>query len=225
MQIVICDKHELFAQAFSALLEARGHEVVACQTTLGDAVSFVPSGTDVVVTELNFPDAHGVSALSELRQVLPETPIAVLTGSNDYAEMNAALAAGADGVVMKTESVDEVERILLAITSPNFAKLRGSSTPEKALSRRVRALSKGNHRARDDLRPTSREVQVIELLARGATTEEIAERLDVRAATVRTHLRHVFVKMGVHSRVQLIAVAVREGLLNQVGSGSRRVLR
>ncbi len=219
MRIAICDRHELFAQAFSTLLEARGHEVVSCPTTLADAVSSVPAGTEVVVTELNLPDASGVSAITELREVLPDTPIAVLTGSNDYAEMSAALAAGADGAVMKTESVDEVERILLAVTSPMFAKLRGSSTPEKALSRRVRALSKGRHRTRKDQRPTCREIQVMELLAQGATTEAIAERLEVRAATVRTHLRHLFVKLGVHSRVELIAVAVREGLLDPVGSG------
>lgn len=222
MQLILCDPHAMFRDAFSSLLSVRGHDVIACTRALEEVMDLMTSAeadelsADVVVTEIAFPGVPEVTAITALRAAVPDTPIAVLTGESEPSRLRAALEAGADGVAIKTESVDEVERVLLHLSSPAFTKLRYSATPEKVWSRRSRSLMDQSIPSHVDQQPTPREREVINLLARGAGTPEIAEVLGVGTTTVRTHLQHLFIKLGVHSRLELVAFAIREGLVDDV---------
>lgn len=217
MRVVLWDHHAIFSQAFAALLTVRGHQVVAAPTSSAEAEILVSDHVtvpfDAVLMELELPDIAGTEAVQMLRRALPDLPIGILTSSTDVALLTDALEAGADGLALKTESVDEVERMLLRITSPLVVKLRHTAKPEQVWSRGAKALAHSSSKGRIDFQPTARELEVIDLLARGADTTQIAEVMTVRAATVRSHLRHLFVKMGVHSRLELVALAVREGLI------------
>jgi two-component system nitrate/nitrite response regulator NarL len=218
MRIILCDPHTLFSDAFSCLLPLRGHDVVARPRTVSDFVALASSSdgwapADVIVSDIDFPDIAGTVAVAKMRDLLPDVPIAILTGESGVSVLRAALDAGADGVAMKTESVDEVERLLLHLASPLFVRLRRSGNPEKVWSRRARALANQADRSSADDVPTPREREVIRLLARGESTCRIAQVMGVGTATVRTHLQHLFSKFGVHTRLELVAYAMRSGLI------------
>lgn len=219
MRIILCDPHAMFSDAFSSLLPLRGHDVVAQPRSVSEIADLASAWSDgevladVIVSDINFPDIAGTAAVAKMRALLPDMPIAILTGETGVSRLRAALDAGADGVAIKTESVDEVERLLLRLASPLFARLRRSGSPEKVWSRRARALANQSSRSSVDQLPTTRELEVIRLLARGESTSRIAEIMGVGTATVRTHLQHLFVKFGVHSRLELVAFAVRTGVI------------
>jgi two-component system nitrate/nitrite response regulator NarL len=219
MRIILCDPHAMFSDAFSCLLPMRGHEVIARPRSVSDfaALASLQSAgeppADVVVSDINFPDIAGTVAVAKIRDIVPDVPIAILTGETGVSALRAALDAGADGVAIKTESVDEVERLLLRLASPLFTRLRRCGNPEKVWSRRARALANQSDRSSVDDLPTPREREVIRLLARGESTCRIAQLMGVGTATVRTHLQHLFNKFGVHSRLELVAFAMRSGLI------------
>lgn len=228
MRILVCDQHAMFGEAFGSLLMSRGHEVAGRTASVADALEFIRDGEwepEVVVLDLDLPGTRHESAVGSLRRAAPDVAIAVLTGNTDVPGLCQALDDGADGVALKFESVDEVERLLFQITSTVFTKLRTTGQPEKVWSRRARALADQMARARMDDLPTPRERQVIELLARGESTAGIARIMGVGTATVRTHLQHLFIKLGIHSRLELVAFAVREGLVDGlvgVGAGTEQ---
>lgn len=218
MQIILCDPHAMFRDAFASLLPLRGHTVVARPRNVSELVALTSSSSedqpiaDVVVSEINFPDIAGTVAVAKIRDTFPDLPIAILTIETGISRLRAALDAGADGVAMKTESVDEVERVLLRLTAPTFVALRQNGSSGKVWSRRARALESQSSRTSVDQLPTARELEVIRLLARGESTSRIAQIMGVKTATVRTHLQHLFIKFGVHSRLELVAFATRTGL-------------
>jgi DNA-binding NarL/FixJ family response regulator len=174
---------------------------------------------DVIVTELYFPELSGTSVVSFVRGCCPGVPTVVLTGATDVTLLRSALDAGADGIALKTDGVDEVENLLGFLAGPLAARMHPS--PGKLWSKRARALlDRGRSRSFDE--PTARELDVIELLTLGKTTKQMAKELHVSMATVRTHLQHSFIKLDVHSRTELMAYAVRQGLLEGRPQRGRR---
>jgi two-component system, NarL family, nitrate/nitrite response regulator NarL len=221
MRIVLCDSHAMFAEAFSSLLAQRGHEVVARvrnPSELADLVRTHPRDlkADVVVTDIKFPGLQPEATIRFARAALPDTAITVLTAEASANELRALVAAGVDGIAFKTEGVDEVERVLARVASPLFQRLRSSAHPEVAWSRQARAADEHTRRSGVIERPTPRELEVIKHLAAGQSSATIAAELGMGVATVRTHLQHLFIKFGVHSRLELVALMMREGLFEQL---------
>jgi len=219
MRIVLLDPHAMFRDAFSCLLALRGHDVVARSGSVLDLLEWADDEpgddrlADVVVAELDLPDIPGTVAVGKIRAAFPNLPIAILTGETQLRPLRAVLDAGADGVALKTEGVDEVERVLLRLTSPLSGRRRQTDDPQKNWSRGARALAHRSSRSSANQLPTRRELEIIRLLVQGESTGQIGRIMGVRNATVRTHLQHLFIKFGVHSRLELVAFAVRTGLV------------
>jgi two-component system nitrate/nitrite response regulator NarL len=222
MRLLICDDHLMFSEALASLLKARGHTVVGCPTTPEGAVELSQEEeVDAIICDLHFPGIDGSRSVSFLRAARPDTPIVVLTADPDLRLLREAALGGADGIALKIEGVEELERVLLEVTSPLFTMARGSSPArERGWSRRARALDRGPSRYRMDELLTARERQVLEHLVRGDDTSAIATSLGVGTATIRTHLQNLFMKFGVHSRLELVAYAIRTGIV-RVENGSR----
>lgn len=228
MRVIVCDAQAMFNDAFSFLLQRRGHRVVARCRDVSEVLDFAsrsPDGAavaDIVISGLDFPDVSGDLAIGKMRAALPEVPIAILSGEIDHYQLRAAVDAGADGVAMRTDSADEVERLLLRLVFPPFETPGDKVAHEKAWSRRSRALADQAPRSCSERQPTPKELEIIRQLVRGESTTRIAQLMGVRTATVRTHLQHLFIKSGTHSRLELVAFAVRAGLVdghNQYSSG------
>jgi DNA-binding NarL/FixJ family response regulator len=161
---------------------------------------------DVVLMDLRMPDLDGAGATRQIRETLPDTNVLVLTTYADDNSLFPALEAGARGYLTKDADAEEIERAIRAV-----ADGRTHLDPQiqqrlvtTALTRRTRATIP------DDL--TSREIEVLKLIATGLSNAEIAASLVLSAATVKTHINHIFKKTGARDRAQAVRYAYDHGL-------------
>ena len=214
MRVSICDGHRTFCEGLASLLVSRGHAIVGCDVAVSEAVEAARSGRpDVVVTDLHVRDGHGHEVAGRLRSGLPFVPLVVLTGDPDIEQLRSALRSGADGFVFKKEGVDELERVMIGVVVSE-----GKTDGTQGRARPVWSPGTLAAQARQAPLPpvgiTRRGLAVMELLMLGADTTTMAKAMGIAPATVRTHIQNLFEQMGVHSRGELIAAAVRQGLVD-----------
>jgi DNA-binding NarL/FixJ family response regulator len=211
VRVVIADDHALFRDGLRSLLEAHGVTVVAEARDGREAVALARvHRPDVVLMDLAMPELGGLGATRLLTAELPQIAVVVLTASEDDADLFEAIKSGAQGFLPKDlearrffELLDGVTRGEPALTPALARKLLGAfARPEPAPPAR----------AADAL--TEREREVLELLVEGVTSNrELAQRLFVSENTVKYHLRNILDKLHVQNRAQVIAYAVRHGLV------------
>jgi len=206
-RVLIVDDHEVLAASLAQVLD---HEpdltVVGSAGTLEKARALLATAApDVVLLDHRMPDGDGVEAIPELLALRPEASIVVLTATTADHVLIAAIDGGASGFVSKTRGLDEV-------TSAVRAAAAGESviSPEM-LARLLPRLHRREAEPRDTL--TDREREVLQLLAEGLSNAAIAERLVVSVHTVRNHVANLSTKLGAHSKLEALSIAVREGLL------------
>ena len=181
-------------------------EVVA---EAGDAAAAVAraveASPDLVLLDVRMPGS-GLAALWEIAARVPDARIVMLTVSEDDDDLFAALRAGADGYLLKDIDPRRLPEALYDVYAGNTA------VPRRLVARMVEEFREGDPRRRaiatlDELRSrlTSREGQVLDLLARGKTTGEIAERLVLSASAVRAHIASIVRKLGVRDRAEAVA--------------------
>jgi two-component system nitrate/nitrite response regulator NarL len=201
MRIVICDDHRLLLEALASALAARGYTVEAATSTPEDAVTSVRlHDPDVLLLDLGFPDGDGLDAAREVLAHHPRTKVVVLTGSTELPPLRTALELGVAGYVRKDSRVGEI------IEAIERAR-RGEGAVDESLVRRLGRSANGAAPPRtpgDEL--TSRERDIVRLLGEGLNTSEIVEMLGISGSTVRSHIQAILSKLGVHSRVQAVAV-------------------
>ena len=206
-RVLIVDDHEVLAASLSQVLD---HEpdltVVGAAGTLEKArAQLATERPDVVLLDHRLPDGDGVEAIPDLLALRPEASIVVLTATTADHVLVAAIEGGASGFVSKTRGLDEV-------TSAVRAAAAGESviSPEM-LARLLPRLHRRAAEPHDKL--TEREREVLQLLAEGLSNAAIAERLFVSVHTVRNHVANLSNKLGAHSKLEALSIAVREGLL------------
>jgi two-component system nitrate/nitrite response regulator NarL len=201
MKIVICDDHRLFADSLGALLSVRGHEIVALADRPAEAVRIVESReVATCVMDLSFRDEPIDVALEVIRQLGSQVEVIVLTGHDDDHHRRACLEAGAAAFASKSTCGDD----LVSLIEGGIDSADGNAGPRTEQAGRGASV----------YFLTEREREVLDSLAEGHSTAIIAERLGVRAATARSHVQSVLMKLGVHSRVAAVAFAVERGLVD-----------
>jgi DNA-binding NarL/FixJ family response regulator len=160
---------------------------------------------NVVLMDLRMPHTDGVSAIRQLTEQSPETRVLVLTTYSDDSDVLAAIDAGATGYLLKDAPREELLR-----------GVRAAARGESVLSPSVAATLLGRVRAPQREAPLSpRELEVLQMIARGATNREAAKQLFISEATVKTHLIHVYAKLGVNDRAAAVAAAYEQQLLGR----------
>lgn len=204
MRVVLCDDHRLFVEPVAAALRMRGDEVIVA-TTPADAISAVARHEpDVCVMDLRFADGDGIEAVATLCLRHPSCRVVVLSGSEDPRDAEAALDAGAVGVLHKTQSVSEIFDALDRVAAGDELATPAAPRPVVSDERsRMRELIHGL---------TVRERQVLGHLVEAQDTTGIARSLGVAPSTARTHLQNVLLKLGVHSRLQAVALVIEAGV-------------
>ena len=208
VRVLVVDDHAMFASSVAALLGSEpGLEVVGTATDLATARSRLTADpVDVVLLDQRLPDGRGVDAIVELKRLSPATKIVMLTGAADDASLVTATAAGCAGFLEKSRSVEEL-----------VAAVRAAAASEVLLSPDLLArLIAGLQRKRQGLGSdlTAREIEVLGLLAKGLSNAAIAKALFLSVNTVRNHVANILAKLGAHSKLEALSVAVREGLLD-----------
>jgi DNA-binding NarL/FixJ family response regulator len=154
---------------------------------------------DVVLMDIQLPRMSGIVCTTRLKPLMPETQILILTVSADSDTIFRALEAGADGYLLKRSSPEQLESAVREV-------LKGGVPMTGEIARRVIASFRRQPSRRSDLTQlTPREEEILTLLSKGFPSKEIAEKLAVSYETVRDHLKHIYTKLHVHSRLEAVA--------------------
>lgn len=209
MRVLIVDDHALFRDGLRSLLEARGVNVVGEAGNGREAVELTRQlRPDIVLMDLTMPEVDGLSATRILTTELPEVKVVVLTASDDEADLFEAIKSGAYGYLLKNLETEEFFRALEAVHS-------GQPVLTPHLARRVlQEFGRGESTRQEETALTERERELLELLVQGVTSNrELAHRLFISENTVKYHLRNIMNKLHLENRAQVIAYALRTGLV------------
>jgi DNA-binding NarL/FixJ family response regulator len=211
MRIVLADDHALFRDGVSSLLQAWGHDVVGRASNGAEAVDLVLRlEPDLVLMDVRMPEKSGVQATREIAAVRPETPIVMLTVSEDEDDLFAAIQAGARGYLLKNLEAAQLRAMIETV-----ARGEAAITPATA-ARIIRHLSSLGSAAEEPApdRLTARELDVLRLVTAGRHNKEIAAALGITENTAKYHLRNILEKLHAQSRTEVATLALREGLLD-----------
>ena len=210
LKVLVVDDHELFRRGIIGLLEERGIQVAGEAALAADAIRQAPDlGPVVVLMDLSMPGMSGVEATQRLTTAAPQARVLVLTMMTDDEYVMNALLAGACGYLLKDASIDQI------VEGIHAAARRESVISPRIASRLVRRL-----REPQEMEPgvsvadmTARELEVLDLLARGLGNLEIAQALFLSQHTVKNHVSSILLKLQVENRIQAAVRAVRGGLV------------
>ena len=209
LKVIVVDDHELFRRGLIGLLEERGIQVFGEATLAADAIQQATEmGPGVVLMDLTMPGMSGIEATQRLTAMAPLARVLVLTVSADDQHVMNALLAGACGYLLKDSTVDQIVEGIRAA-----ARGESSISPSVAghLIRRLRE-PEGIEPAIAGPELTPRELEVLDLVARGLDNSEIAQALFLSQHTIKNHVSSILIKLQVGNRIQAAVRAVRGGL-------------
>ena len=205
MRILLADDHHLVREAIASYLSRAASDISCVEASDFQQVRERLTGDsaiDLVILDYRMPGMNGLAGLDEVKQILPQTPVAILSGAMDADEAERALERGAAGVIMKNL------RGTALLTA-----LRLMAAGETYVPRAVVGARPGRRAGRpsfDNLTP--RELDCIEHLVHGSPNREIAERLAISQITVKLHLNSAFKKMGARNRSDAVRIAMLQGM-------------
>ncbi|HEX7862419.1 MAG TPA: response regulator transcription factor [Verrucomicrobiae bacterium] len=210
VRIVIADDHKLMREGLSSLLaQQTGMQVVGQATNGREAVQLTEREVpDVVVMDVSMPDLNGIDATRQIISRSPKTKVIALSMHSDRQFVAEMFRAGARGYLLKDSAFEELTSAIVRVTEDATyiaPKISGFQfDEEKAREENVEFLMKP--------RLSEREREVLQMMAEGKGTKEIAADLHLSAKTVETHRQHLMDKLEIYSVAELTKFAIREGL-------------
>jgi len=195
------DDHPLLRQGIGAIINSQPDMSLVAEAANGSEAiqGFRKHVPDVTLMDLRLPDMSGIDALIAIRTEFPEARIIMLTTFEGDVEVQRALEAGARGYVLKSMPPRELVEVIRQV---HAGKKR---IPPEVAARLAEHLG--------DEVLTSREVDVLRLIATGNRNRDIAERLFISEETVKVHIKHIMEKLNASDRTQAVAIAVRRGII------------
>jgi DNA-binding NarL/FixJ family response regulator len=204
IRLVIADDHPVVRDGLRGMLESQADfevigEAADGETAILRAIEMQP---DLILMDLRMPILDGVSAIREIKKRLPAMQVLVLTTYDSDADILPAIEAGATGYILKDCTREEL-----------FHAVRAARDGEPVLAPAVAKRLIGKMRLPAEEKLSSRELEVLQLVAGGASNSEIATRLHISQATVKSHLIHIFGKLGVSDRTAAVTAALQRRLI------------
>jgi DNA-binding NarL/FixJ family response regulator len=210
IRLVTADDHPLILQALRQLFELQADfQVLACCATAEETLQAVRQHRpDVLILDLRMPDAGGLTVLRRMKEEELPTGVVLLTGVADEDEILEAMRLGARGVVLKDTPPDLVLQCVRAVhAGAQWLEMRSiGRLLDKFLEREAksRQIESGL---------TLREAEILRMVEAGLRNKEIADRLSISEGTVKVHVHHIFEKLGVPNRLELLRYAKTNGLV------------
>ena len=204
IRILITDDHPVVREGLAGMLAGQpDFEVVGLAADGDTAVTLHASlEPDVTLMDLRMPGLDGVGAITAIKQARPAANILVLTTYDSDADIVRAIEAGATGYLLKDSPREEL-----------FRAIRAAAKGESVLAPTVAARLMTRMRAPAEENLSPREIEVLQLVAKGASNKEIGKALHISTATVKTHLIHIFNKLGVDDRTAAVTVALEKRII------------
>ena len=212
IKVLIVDDHEMVRDGLSVMMEREEDFTVVGEAQNGlEAVKKTKAlNPDVVLMDLRMPDMDGVEAMRQIRAVQDDVKFLVLTTYDSDEYIFDAIEAGAKGYLLKDTSREELFRAVRTVN-------RGESLIEPAVvSRLLDRLTELSHRAAHGPEHgalSEREVEVLQLMARGSANKQIASDLSITESTVKTHVANIFQKLEVSHRTEAVTKAISQGII------------
>ena len=211
-RVVVVDDVALFRAGLTAALTDAGFDVVAESSDAEGAVAAAETHQpELVILDILMPGLSGLDVVEKIGAVSPDSQVVLLTSSESEADLLEGVRAGARGYLNKDTSFDILARAMVdiaeggAAVTPKMAGKLFDATKQMLRHRELFAARKPTL--------TGRELEVLELVARGNTSRQIGEALFISENTVKNHVRNVLDKLGLHSRNEAVLYAIRENLI------------
>jgi DNA-binding NarL/FixJ family response regulator len=208
IRVLIVDDHPVTREGLHAALDLAKDVLIVGEAESGeDAVSKVGElSPDIVFMDVRMPGMNGIQATRLIRERHPETRVILFTIDESRASLSEAIQAGVSGYLLKDAKVEE---LINAAQNAMQGKAVIHPSLTQAFIEEVQLVGKPSGAA--PLSP--REVEILQKIAYGATTKEVADQLGISFHTVKTHLERIFEKLGANDRAQAVAIAIRQGLV------------
>ncbi len=204
IRILITDDHPVVREGLAGMLAGQADfDVVGLAADGNTAVTLHNSlNPDVILMDLRMPILDGVGAITAIKEKRPSANILVLTTYDSDADIVRAIEAGATGYLLKDTPREEL-----------FRAIRAAAKGESVLTPTVAARLMTRMRASAEENLSAREIEVLQAVAKGASNKEIGKTLHISTATVKTHLIHIFNKLGVDDRTAAVTTALEKGII------------
>ena len=210
--VLLADDHVVMRQSLSRLLESEGHYLVIGQAKNGrEAVELADSlNPDVILMDIAMPVLNGLEAARQILEANPEARVIVLSAHSDEAYVERMIEVGVTGFLAKQSSIEDLNRAICEVAS-------GRSFFSSGIAQRLRLRQRNSHdsshtRGRGK-RLTSRESEVLQLVAEGMSNKQIAADLGISIKTVEKHRQHLMDKLNIHDTAGLTRYAISAGVI------------
>jgi len=203
IRVLVVDDHPLFRAGIRERIEVVDGPIVVIGEAEDGLRAYDLVGSlrpDVVLIDISMPGMNGIEATRMIHAEFPDVGIIILSVHDDDQYVHAALDAGANGYLLKTIEAAELRGFIVGVA-------QGEPALSPSIARKVLTLLSGT--PSDTNKLSDRELQVLELAARGAANKVIAKELSMSTRTVEAHMRNIFEKLGVSSRTEAVTQAVR----------------
>ena len=201
---IVEDNDKLRDTLARVLNRAEGFHCVSDYASAEDALNHLPQvRPDVVLMDINLPGMNGVECVRQLKQVLPQTQVMMLTVYEDTENIFNALAAGANGYMLKRTSTKELIEAIRDVQ-------RGGSPMTMHIARKVVQSFQKNAPVQPTENLSEREQQVLDLLSQGLMYKEISDKLEISYETMHTYIRRIYEKLQVSTRTEAVAKFLRQ---------------
>jgi DNA-binding NarL/FixJ family response regulator len=206
-RVLIADDHQIFRQGLRGILERAGHEVVGEAADGREALTLAQRlAPDIAILDLSMPLLNGLDVADQLRRTAPNVKTILLTMHADKAYVQHALRVGVRGYVLKTQAAEDLIRAIGEIAGGEVYLSAGVMVAV------VDGYLRREGAADDSL--TMRERQILQLVAEGKSTRDIATLLNISFKTAETHRGRMMKKLDVHDVASVVRYAIRQGLLH-----------
>lgn len=215
-RIVLCDDHQMIREGLKSLLEKQPDMTVVGEGINGiEAIRLAKDRhPDLMVLDIAMPEMNGIAATRRILEESPAIKVLALSMHSDHHFVTEMLEAGASGFILKDSAFADLTTAIRTVMSGGlFISPRIAGDVLTAFTKR----SKPNRKSRAKVELSPREQEVLQMIAEGKSSKDIAATAHISLKTVETHRLHIMAKLGVHNIASLTKYAIREGLTSVEG--------
>jgi NarL family two-component system response regulator LiaR len=213
LKVFVVDDHRMFTDALEVLLESEKDVVLVGRTGTGEEAleALGDDCPDVLLMDVDLPGMDGIEATRRVKEMCPSTQVVVITAFQTRETIARAIEAGASGYIPKTRAADELVDVIKLAASGETVM------PAEEIAPVLARLQDGRQvRTEAEMRLTqltSREVEILQSFAEGNSVREVAALLYISPGTVQTHTKNILAKLGVHSKLEAVTLALRHDVI------------